>query len=29
MASFILSKKGASFSGQIIEMDCGIVNLKI
>lgn len=29
MASFITSKKGASFSGQIIEMDCGIVNLKI
>lgn len=29
MASFIISDKGASFSGQIIEMDCGIVNLKI
>lgn len=29
LASFILSKKGASFSGQVIEMDCGIVNLKI
>lgn len=29
MASFIVSDKGASFSGQIIEMDCGIVNLKI
>tara|TARA_B100000809_G_scaffold266932_1_gene333218 strand:- start:5959 stop:6642 length:684 start_codon:yes stop_codon:yes gene_type:complete len=29
MASFILSDKGSSLSGQIIEMDCGIVNLKI
>ena len=29
MAHFILSKKGASLSGQIIEMDCGIVNLKL
>jgi NAD(P)-dependent dehydrogenase (short-subunit alcohol dehydrogenase family) len=29
MASFIISNKGASFSGQIIEMDCGIVNLKV
>jgi 3-oxoacyl-[acyl-carrier protein] reductase len=28
-ASFLLSEKAASFSGQIIEMDCGIVNLKI
>ena len=28
-ASFLLSGKAASFSGQIIEMDCGIVNLKI
>jgi NAD(P)-dependent dehydrogenase (short-subunit alcohol dehydrogenase family) len=29
MASFLISDKGASLSGQIIEMDCGIVNLKI
>jgi len=29
MASFLISDKASSFSGQIIEMDCGIVNLKI
>jgi len=29
LASFVLSEKGASFSGQVIEMDCGIVNLKV
>ena len=29
MASFIISDKGSALSGQIIEMDCGIVNLKI
>ena len=29
MAAFLLSEKGASFSGQIFEMDCGIVSLKL
>lgn len=29
MASFIISDKGLAMSGQIVEMDCGIVNLKI
>ncbi|TWO31688.1 SDR family oxidoreductase [Seonamhaeicola sediminis] len=29
MATFLLSQKAASISGQIFEMDCGIVNLKI
>jgi len=29
MASFIISDKGSALSGQIIEIDCGIVNLKI
>ncbi|RED48247.1 SDR family NAD(P)-dependent oxidoreductase [Seonamhaeicola aphaedonensis] len=29
MATFLLSNKAASISGQIFEMDCGIVNLKI
>lgn len=29
MASFLISDKAASFSGQIIEMDCGISNLKV
>jgi NAD(P)-dependent dehydrogenase (short-subunit alcohol dehydrogenase family) len=29
MASFLLSKKAASMSGQIFEMDCGIVSFKI
>lgn len=29
MASFLLSEKTASISGQVFEMDCGIVSLKI
>lgn len=29
MADFLLSKKAASISGQIFEMDCGIVTFKI
>ncbi|MBV7267719.1 SDR family NAD(P)-dependent oxidoreductase [Winogradskyella luteola] len=29
MATFLLSKKAASLSGQIFEMDCGIVSFKI
>ncbi|MGB2129500.1 MAG: SDR family NAD(P)-dependent oxidoreductase [Flavicella sp.] len=29
MASFLLSESAAAMSGQVIEMDCGIVNLKI
>ncbi|WP_055442251.1 SDR family NAD(P)-dependent oxidoreductase [Lacinutrix himadriensis] len=29
MASFLLSEKAASMSGQIFEMDCGIVSFKI
>ena len=29
MAAFLLSDKAAALSGQIFEMDCGIVNLKI
>ncbi|MFD1294422.1 SDR family NAD(P)-dependent oxidoreductase [Lutibacter holmesii] len=29
MASFLISEKAASMSGQIIEMDCGITTLKI
>ena len=29
MASFLLSSKAASLSGQIFEMDCGIVSFKI
>ncbi|MFT5761774.1 MAG: 3-oxoacyl-[acyl-carrier protein] reductase [Polaribacter sp.] len=29
MASFIISDKGLAMSGQIFEMDCGIVNLKV
>jgi 3-oxoacyl-[acyl-carrier protein] reductase len=29
MAEFLLSNKAASFSGQIFEMDCGIVTFKI
>ena len=29
MASFLLSEKAAAFSGQIFEMDCGIVSFKI
>lgn len=29
MAEFLLSDKAASFSGQIFEMDCGIVSFKI
>lgn len=29
MAAFLLSDKAAAFSGQIFEMDCGIVSFKI
>lgn len=29
MASFLLSEKTASISGQVFEMDCGIVNFKL
>ncbi len=29
LASFLLSDAAASMSGQVVEMDCGIVNLKI
>ena len=29
MAEFLMSDKSASFSGQIFEMDCGIVSFKI
>ena len=29
MASFLISEKAASMSGQIIEMDCGITTLKV
>jgi NAD(P)-dependent dehydrogenase (short-subunit alcohol dehydrogenase family) len=29
MAGFLLSNKGASLSGQVFEMDCGIVSFKI
>jgi NAD(P)-dependent dehydrogenase (short-subunit alcohol dehydrogenase family) len=29
MAAFLLSEKAASISGQIFEMDCGIVTFKI
>lgn len=29
MAAFLISEKAASISGQIFEMDCGIVTLKI
>ena len=29
MAEFLLSEKAASFSGQVFEMDCGIVSFKI
>jgi len=29
MASFIISDKALAISGQIFEMDCGIVNLKV
>lgn len=29
MAQFLISNKAASISGQIIEMDCGIVSLKV
>lgn len=28
MAGFLLSEKALSFSGQIFEMDCGLINLK-
>ena len=29
MATFLLSEKAAALSGQVFEMDCGLVNLKI
>jgi enoyl-[acyl-carrier-protein] reductase (NADH) len=29
MATFLLSEKTASISGQIFEMDCGIVSFKL
>lgn len=29
MASFLISEKASSISGQVFEMDCGIVNLKV
>ena len=29
MAEFLLSEKSASISGQIFELDCGIVTFKI
>jgi len=29
MASYLISESASSFSGQIFEMDCGIVNLKL
>ena len=29
MAGFLLSEKAASLSGQVFEMDCGIVSFKI
>jgi 3-oxoacyl-[acyl-carrier protein] reductase len=29
MAAFLLSDQAASMSGQIFEMDCGIVSFKI
>jgi NAD(P)-dependent dehydrogenase (short-subunit alcohol dehydrogenase family) len=29
MAEFLLSEKAASLSGQVFEMDCGIVNFKL
>ncbi|WP_178984127.1 SDR family NAD(P)-dependent oxidoreductase [Winogradskyella helgolandensis] len=29
MAAFLLSDKAASFSGQIFEMDCGIISFKL
>jgi enoyl-[acyl-carrier-protein] reductase (NADH) len=29
MAAFLLSNKAASISGQIIEMDCGLVTFKL
>ncbi|WP_152286444.1 SDR family NAD(P)-dependent oxidoreductase [Flavicella marina] len=29
MASFLISDRGRSMSGQIVEMDCGITNLKV
>lgn len=29
MAAFLMSEKATSFSGQIFEMDCGIVSLKL
>jgi 3-oxoacyl-[acyl-carrier protein] reductase len=29
MAEFLLSEKAASLSGQVFEMDCGIVSFKI
>ena len=29
MANFIISDKAMAFSGQVFEMDCGMVSLKI
>ena len=29
MASYLISENASSFSGQIFEMDCGIINLKL
>jgi len=29
MAEFLISDKAASLSGQVFEMDCGIVSFKI
>jgi NAD(P)-dependent dehydrogenase (short-subunit alcohol dehydrogenase family) len=29
MSEFLVSQKSASISGQVLEMDCGIVNLKV
>jgi enoyl-[acyl-carrier-protein] reductase (NADH) len=29
MAAFLISEKAASISGQIFEMDCGIVTFKL
>ena len=29
MAEFLLSEKASSISGQVFEMDCGIVSFKI
>ena len=29
MASFLISEQAASITGQIFEMDCGLVNVKV